>query len=206
MCEVSLRNVHECVRCCKNTNSVVKVTCLACKHASSTHISTTNIFFLSDGDSGIWRGGHKVSGFRKCWHCLQRARKQAVPWCGSGQFRTVQVAQPANTSEWHAHLSTVFVFISFWQYKCRTFWLYFMSSSLNAELRWKTIPLMIDCFLCIFRSLFSLSNSEQVSRDPAWFPWVEHVTTHQTDLKPAKEKSQNHYNMKPDDSRSRHHK
>lgn len=146
MCEVSLRNVHECVRCCKNTNSVVKVTCLACKHASSTHISTTNIFFLSDGDSGIWRGGHKVSGFRKCWHCLQRARKQAVPWCGSGQFRTVQVAQPANTSEWHAHLSTVFVFISFWQYKCRTFWLYFMSSSLNAELRWKTIPLMIDCF------------------------------------------------------------
>jgi len=47
---------------CKNTNSEDKVTCLSCKHASSAHISsTTNIFFLSDRDSGT-------------------GQKQAVPW------------------------------------------------------------------------------------------------------------------------------
>lgn len=40
--------VFECVRWCKNTNSKDKVTCLACKHATVAHISTPNIFFVSD--------------------------------------------------------------------------------------------------------------------------------------------------------------
>jgi len=45
-------------------------------------------------------------------------------------------------------------------------------------------------------SIFHLSFV--VTVDPAWFPWVEHVTADPTDLKPAKEKGQNHYNMKYD--------
>lgn len=60
MCQIGNRYVPECVRCCKNTNTEYKVTCLACKHASSAYISTTNIF-LSDRDSGT-------------------GQKQAVPW------------------------------------------------------------------------------------------------------------------------------
>lgn len=65
----------KCVWCCKNTNSEDKVTCLACKHASSAHISTTNIFFLSDRDSGTGQKNKLCLG------------------------EEVQVAQPSSTSE-----------------------------------------------------------------------------------------------------------
>lgn len=178
MCQVGHRNVTECVRCCKNTNSEDKVTCLACKHASSAHISTTNIFFLSDRDSGT-------------------GQKQAVPWRGSSgspafqYFRMTHIwvqylflILSGNTKVWH------FGFIS--------------SSSLNIELLqwWKTIALIMTVIVFCAYSICHLLWQW----DPAWFPWVEHVTADQTDLKPAKEKSQNHYNMKHYDSFSGHQK
>ncbi len=76
-CDVNHRNVPDCVKCCRNTNSEVKVTCLV--YTAHIYMNYPKHFLLSDRDSGTWNGGHGVNEFRKCWRRLH-ARKQDVPW------------------------------------------------------------------------------------------------------------------------------
>ncbi len=100
-CDINHRNVPECVKCCRNTNSEDKLTCVISTYFYPKH------FLQSDRDSGTWHGGHGVNEFRKCWHRLQHARKQDVPWCGSPGNPALQDFRMT-----HTLVYTVFVFIS----------------------------------------------------------------------------------------------
>ncbi len=80
-CDVNHRNVPDCVKCCRNTNSEVKVTCLAYTRHQHIFIWTTpNISCYLFGTLELEMVGTGWTSCWKCWRRLQHARKQYVPW------------------------------------------------------------------------------------------------------------------------------